>query len=112
MNSVTAANWTRRRFLAGGAAMAAAQAKDLIGHWRLEGDARDASGFGHHGENRGAELTSQGARFNGRSGSIEIPDSPALRLGAADFTITARVRTERDLDDVVGDIVSKYDPVA
>jgi len=107
-----AADLTRRRFLAGGAALAAEPAKGLIGHWRLDGDARDSSGMAHHGENRGAEFTAQGARFNGRSGYIEVPDRPALRLGTGDFTLTARVYTERDLDDVVGDIASKYDPAA
>jgi hypothetical protein len=28
----------------------------LIGHWRLAGDAEDASGNGHHGHNWGADL--------------------------------------------------------
>jgi Concanavalin A-like lectin/glucanases superfamily len=100
---------TRRHFLAGATTLAATPEIGLVGHWKLEGDVKDSSGLGNHGENRGAELTSNGAKFNGRSGYVEIPDRPSLRLGAGDFTIAARIYTERDLDDVIGDIVSKYD---
>jgi hypothetical protein len=42
---------------------------------------------------------------------IEVPASGKLALGTRDFTITAHIHTERDLDDAVGDIVSMYDPV-
>jgi hypothetical protein len=104
------ANPTRRRFLAGGAALAAAAPGGLIGDWRLRGDARDSSGMGHHGENRGVSFTGQGAKFDGQAAHIEVPDRPALRLGTGDFTISARICTVRDLDDVAGDIASKYDP--
>lgn len=105
------ADLTRRSLLAAPAAVAA-KSRGLIGHWRLEGDARDSSGLGNHGENRGLELTAQGARCNGRSGYVEVPGRPALQLGTEDFTLAARVHTGRDMDDVAGDIVSQYDPAA
>lgn len=101
---------TRRTFLA--AAAAVPRSQKLVAHWPLALDARDTSGNGHHGRNRGVRFTADGAQFDGRAGYIEVPDHPALQLGTGDFTITARIHTERDLDDVVGDIASKYDPVA
>lgn len=103
---------TRRKLLAGTATLAGTPEKGLIGHWKLAGDARDSSGLGNHGENRGIALGPGGANCKGRSGFIEIPDRPSLRLGWGDFTIAAHIHTEGDLDDVVGDIASKYDPAA
>ena len=50
--------------------------------------------------------------FGGRGDYIEVPHSDALKLGDGDFTIAARVKTYAVLDDVIGDIMSKYDPVA
>ena len=83
----------------------------LIGHWPLTGDTRDVSGNGNHGDNRGADLSApDGARFDGRSSHILVPDSPSLRLGTDDFTLSARVYTERQVDDPIGDILSKYCP--
>lgn len=102
---------TRRELWAGAAALAAGPQRGLIGHWPLEGNANDASGLGHHGENHGAALTAGGARFDGRSGYIEIPGGPALRLGTGDFTMAARIHTER-VDDAIGDIACQYDPEA
>ncbi len=101
---------TRRNFLA--AAAAVPRPRGLVAHWPLERDTRDSSGNGHHGENRGARFTAKGAEFDGRAGYIEVPDHLGLRLGTGDFTITARVYTERDLDDVVHNTVSKYDAAA
>ena len=90
----------------------------LIGHWPLAGDTQDASGHGHDGINRGADLTAAGpdgrasgaARFDGRTAAIEVAASDALRLGTGDFSISVWVHTAQVLDDVLGDIVSKYDP--
>src|SRR5690606_20716637 len=49
--------------------------------------------------------------FDGISAYIEIPSSNTLNLGTEDFTINAWVFTEKIVDDVIGDILSKYDPV-
>jgi len=92
----------------------------LIGHWPLAGDADDHSGRGHHGRNHGADLTVKGprgtpntaARFNGRNAWIEVKSAPALQLGTGDFTLCAWVYTDDELDDVLGDIVGKFDPIA
>src|SRR5262249_42211413 len=103
-------------FLAG--VPARAEDRGLVGHWRFSGDANDASGHGHHGRAFPVDLTARGpdgaprgaARFDGRSSSVEVPASPALSLGKGDFTLAVWVHTEEALGDVLGDLVSKYDP--
>jgi len=83
----------------------------LVGHWPLEGDCGDRSGNGNDGVNRGADLGSgEGAGFDGRGGHIEVSDSGSLRLGSRDFSIAVWIHTDKALDDVLGDILGKYDP--
>ncbi len=98
-------------------------AADPIAHWPLHGDARDHSGHGHHGtvlpRGREVDFDASGpsggertaARFDGRDGHIEVNDTARLNLGATDFSISVWAYTDATLDDVIGDIVSKYDPV-
>lgn len=88
----------------------------LIGHWPLAEDFQDRSVTGLAVQNHGVELTSDpdsgpgsAAGFNGASAYLEIQDHPALNLGNGDFSIAAWVRTEGDLGDVVGDVLSKFD---
>lgn len=89
-----------------GCATTPPQEDSLVGHWPLRGDCRDHSGRGNHGRNRGVDL--QTGTFNGRGCSIEV--TPALNVGAGDFTLSAWVHTEQDIDDVLGDVVSKFEP--
>ena len=92
----------------------------LIAHWPLAGDLQDHSGHGNHGRNHGADLTAAGrdgspngsADFDGRDDYIEVEPSPSLRLGTGEFSITAWVHTDEHLDDVLGDVISKYDSAA
>ena len=99
---------------------ARAEDRGLIGHWKFSGDANDASGRGNHGRAFAVDLTAPGpggvprgaARFDGKSSSVEVPANPALGLGKGDFTLAVWVHTEESLDDVLGDLVSKYDPAA
>ncbi|MSS70227.1 MAG: LamG domain-containing protein [Candidatus Latescibacteria bacterium] len=82
----------------------------LIGHWKLSGDCRDHSGNGNHGVNHGADLTAKdGATFDGQASCIEVPSS--LRPGPGDFSISLHAHTDERLDDVLGDLLSQYDPV-
>jgi hypothetical protein len=81
----------------------------LVGYWKLQGDSKDYSGQGRHGQNHHADLTT--GRFNGKDSFIEVADDPAFRFGTGEFSISAWVFTERDLHDVIGDVLSKYDPV-
>jgi hypothetical protein len=80
----------------------------LVGWWKLEGDCRDYSARGNHGKNRGVDLRT--ATCDGRGAHIEVPHHESLALGKADFTICAWVATEKHVTDVLGDVVSKYDP--
>lgn len=97
---------------------ASSRSRDLIGHWRLGSDLKDASGHGHDGINHGADLTATdrfgkpggAARFDGRSQFIAVPDHESLRLGRDDFSIAVWVNTEKLVDDSLGDLLSKYDP--
>lgn len=84
----------------------------LIGHWPLTSDGRDHSDVGHATHAHRVAFENDGALFNGRDSEIRVSDHPALALGANDFTISAHVHTEETLSDVIGDIASKFDPIA
>jgi hypothetical protein len=81
----------------------------LVGHWKLQGDCQDHSGLGHHGTNHGVDLRT--GAFDGRASHIEVPSAAAFRFGTGDFSIAAWVHTERELNGVLGDIVTKFNPV-
>lgn len=90
----------------------------LLGHWKLVGDAQDHSSQANHGQAQGVGLQAAGpdgqaataAAFDGRQSHIEVPNSQSLQLGNQEFTIAVHVHTEEDLDDALGDLLSKYDP--
>lgn len=92
--------------------------RDLVGHWKLAGDSNDYSGKGNHARNHGVDLKGPGpdhqpagaAAFNGRDSYLEVPAHASWQLGKNDFSATAWIHTERDLDDLPGDIISQYDP--
>lgn len=80
----------------------------LVGYWKLHGDCRDHSGNGNHGVDHGVDL--EKGEFNGRGAYVEVPSGPSLNVGKGDFSLCAWVCTKQDLEDVVGDVLSKYDP--
>ena len=84
--------------------------QQLLGYWPLRGDCRDRSGNGLHAVNHGVRL--EDGWFDGRGAYLEIPAHEKLQLGAGDFTVSAWIHTEPDLDDVLGDVISQYDPAA
>ena len=86
----------------------AANDSGLVGHWKLSGDCRDYSGHSNHGANHGIDLDS--STFDGIEAYIEVPNSKSLEIGTGDFAICANVYTEDDPDDVIGDVIDKYDP--
>lgn len=91
---------------------AADRADGLIGHWKLAGDSRDHAGGKHDAKNQGVDLKqSDSGRFDGRGAHLVVPDAESLRLGTGDFAVALWVHTEEKLDDVIGDLLSKYDPV-
>ncbi len=79
----------------------------LLGYWPLRGDCQDHSGNGLHGVNHGVQL--EDSAFDGRGAYIEIPASRVCQLGAKDFSFAAWVYTEKNVDDVIGDVLSQYD---
>ena len=90
----------------------------VIAHWKLAGDARDAGTHALHGKNQGVqfELAKPGPLhpvgvFGGRQESIVVPHAPELKLGTGDFSISLWVHTDKLLDDDLGDLLSKFDPV-
>src|SRR5436190_975879 len=80
----------------------------LVGLWKLKGDCRDYSGQGNHGVNHSVDL--EHGAFDGAKSFIEVPASDSLKLGKGDFAICAWVNAEKELDDIVGDVVDMYDP--
>lgn len=83
----------------------------LIAHWRLCGDCKDHSGSDHHAVNHGVKFDeTEGAIFNGVDAWLEVPTSDAFQLGKRPFSIAVWIHTEADLDDVLGDVLSQYDP--
>jgi hypothetical protein len=86
-------------------------AEPLLGHWRLEGNARDAGPKGLHAEPHDVVWHARsGAEFNGRSAYLELPASPVLKLGTNDFTVTVWMHLEAMLDDSPGDLLTQFDP--
>jgi len=91
---------------------------ELIAHWPLRENAEDATGRTSKPETTAITFESIGpagsqrkaARFDGERSIIRIPNSPALKLGADPFTISAWVHTDGTTTDVPGDILSQYDP--
>jgi hypothetical protein len=80
----------------------------LVGHWKLRGDCRDYSGHENHGVNHGVDLET--GTFDGVGTYIEVPNSKSLQLGTGDFAFCAWIYSEKELDDIVGDVMDKYDP--
>ena len=89
----------------------------LIGHWKLETDTRDYSDLGHHGHGTGLSFGEadseegriEAAEFDGKTSVVEVLPENRLSVASQDFTISLWAHTEELLDDVLGDLVSKFD---
>ena len=86
----------------------AAAGDGLVGHWTLRGDCKDYSGRGNDGVNHGVKLDD--GTFDGTSAHIEVPANDALRFGTGNFSFSAWVHTEAQVDDAIGDVLDLYDP--
>jgi len=93
-----------------GLAIAQSVEPELIGHWRLATDALDASGAGLDGTPHGVTFEHGGAAFDGQSRYVEVANHASLALAKDPFSIAAWVRTDAVLDDVIGDVIGKFDP--
>ena len=96
--------------LPGLTAAAFADEPALIAHWKLTSDSKDSSGNGLHATNHGVRFSDGAALFDGREAYLEVPDSELLHPGTDNFTISLWIHTEEKLDDVLGDLVCKFDP--
>jgi hypothetical protein len=94
--------------IASSAAEDRADVPGLVGYWKLQGDCRDYSGRGNHGVNHGVNLES--GTFDGLGAYVEVPSSDSLKLGAGNFTLCAAVHTQKEINDIVGDVLDMYDP--
>ena len=59
--------------------------------------------------NHGVNLNT--GAFDGRSAFIEVANRASLKLGTGDFSLCAWIYTEKELDDVLGDVLDLYDPL-
>lgn len=84
-------------------------AAEPLGHWPLTRDARDAGPHALQGAARDVKFTAEGAMFDGHTSAIEVADAAPLQLGTGDFTLAAQVEIPERLDDVMGDVLSKFD---
>lgn len=88
---------------------AAVNADDgLVAHWKLVTDAKDSAG-NHHATNHGVQFKDGSAHFDGIDAWLEVP-AGSIEFGTSDFSIAAWIHTEQELDDVLGDVASCYDP--
>lgn len=69
----------------------------------------DLSGQGNHGRIHGTGAGE--GDFDGHGNFVEIPPNASLNFGIDDFTLCAWVWTAPDTDDVLGDILTQYEPV-
>jgi hypothetical protein len=98
------------------AGVVAADDRGPVAHWKLAGDAKDASANRLDATNRGVKFTAKGpdgkspaAAFDGLAAHLRVEATPALRLGTGDFTLALWVHTPDTLDDDIGDLVTMYD---
>ena len=89
-----------------------------VARWKLAGDARDAAGNGQHLQVHAVDWTVKGpqgqsggaAGFNGRDSLLTASSPQQFNPGRRAFSVSAWVHTEAVLDDVLGDVISKFDP--
>ncbi len=89
-----------------------------IGHWPLENDHKNHSGQELSSTARGIAFEEREGRraavFRGSESALEVADHPVLRPGTGAFSLSLWIHTEEGArgGDVVGDLVSKFDPEA
>jgi hypothetical protein len=93
-----------------------AEDRDLVGHWKLAGDAKDSSGSRLDAINHGVTFHTKGpdgktlaGSFDGTSSWLEVKTAPQLRLGTGDFTLALWIHVPEALEDDLGDLVTLYD---
>ncbi len=91
---------------------------DPLGYWPFESDLQDhsPSKFRSSASNvvigsiAGERARAAGAAFDGKRSVIQVADHHSLRLGNRPFSISLWLHTDAGEGDVIGDLVSCYDP--
>jgi len=81
----------------------------LVAHWKLASNSRESIG-GLATKNHAVKFKDGAAVFNGLNAWLEVPNSRTLQLGKKDFSIGVWIHTAAKLDDVLGDVLSHYNP--
>jgi len=88
----------------------------LVAHWKLDGNCQDSLGV-HHGVGHNIKFVADrdgraegAAMFNGLDGYIEVAHDEELPSGTREFSLAFWVKLPGNIDTVLGDILSKYDP--
>ena len=88
----------------------------LIGHWPLASDGLD---HGPHGLQTTAHDVAfadtdgkPAGVFDGKASRLTVDAAAQLGVGKGDFTVAAWIHTDAVRDDIVGDVISRYDPDA
>jgi len=79
----------------------------LVGYWQLSRDCLDRSDYGNHGKGYGGDVSH--GFFDGRNSYVEIPSDQTLNMGNGDLSLCAWIWTASGRDDVIGDVITKYD---
>ena len=82
---------------------------DLIAHWMLESHAHD-SVSGRAAVNHGVSFGNGHAFFDGIDSWLEVPVAGSPALTDKEFSIAVWIHTDKELDDVLGDVLTRYDP--
>ncbi len=89
--------------------------KGLLAYLKLAGNNHDQSPYKRESRVHGkpfyenSEPQKSSLRFNGKDQWLEIPSDKSLSLGKGDFSISLWVHTSDSINDVLGDLLSKYD---
>jgi hypothetical protein len=90
--------------------MNSSKSSDLIGHWPLLGNTKNAAADALHASPQGnLTFVADGAIFDGRDAKLVIADATSC-FGRGDFTLSARIWIDAGEAESIGDIAGKFDP--
>lgn len=84
----------------------------LVANFPLRSNANDLSPSKNNGKAVNVLFEDDSAVFDGQKSHITVADSDSLDFSTKPFSVSLWVHTEAALDDVLGDLINKYDPVA
>ena len=82
---------------------------DLIAYWKLASDSRD-SVSGRVAVNHGVRFQDDHAVFDGIDNWLEVPAGNVPVIGDSEFSVAVWIHTDEELDDVLGDVITHFDP--